>query len=311
MAVVIVAVPSADDYIWQLSSEKIPHLTLLYLGNQLDGTIKLQEFIKHVVDTSLCRFTLTVDHRGVLGDQSADVLFFDTNGIKNLQDFRSYLLGNADIRAANDAVDQHPEWIPHLTLGFPETPAKPDTRNYPGTYSVTFDRIALWTGDFEGVEFPLKTNPMNAMYMSAALDKKFFQHIGVKGMKWGVHRNTMDNGATAVDVHAKAGNLLKTKGGQKHPAHEDAVKVAISKQKARKSTVDSLSNKELQDLVSRMNLEQQYSRLIATDKRAAGDVQNFLKKAQIVGKTVNDVQTFLNSPAGKLAKAALKAKLKR
>lgn len=311
MSIAIVAIPPRDDYIWQLSSEKVPHLTLLALGDTLDNQSEVESFIAHAVDTSLSKFSLVVDSRGVLGPQSADVLFFGKYCLNQLTNFRSYLLGDVNIRRSYDSIEQFPEWVPHLTMGFPATPAKPDNRDFPGTYSVGFDRIALWTGDSEGVEFPLKTDSTNDLFMSNA-GKNFLEHFGVKGMKWGVRNSEMGGGSSsAVAVSAKPGKMVKTTGGKHHAPHEDAVKVAISKQKARKSSTDSLSNRELQDLVNRLNMEQQYSRLIATHPGSSSDVQKFLKKAQVVGKTVNDVHTFLNSPAGKVAKAALKAKLGR
>lgn len=297
MAVVIVAIPAKKDNVWRISSQKIPHLTLLALrGSALDNVSGVEEVISQLVDSSLREFTLSVGGHGVLGADKADVLFFDGSEVGKLRIFRSQLLKNPDIRKAYDALVQFPDWTPHLTLGFPQTPAKMED---PGTTSVTFDRIALWTGDFEGVEFPLKTDPTNAL-----------GHFGVKGMHWGVRRSEMNTGAaTPVSVKARPGKLVKTGGGKNHPAHEDALRVAESRQKARKSTTDALSNRELQDLVSRMNLEQQYSTLIAKNPRAGADVQKFIKKTMAAGKTVNDVHNFLNSPAGKLAKTALKAKL--
>lgn len=312
MAIAIVAIPCQDDYIWKISSEKIPHLTIMMLGDHLDNQSSVADFVSHVVDSSMCKFSLRVDHRGLLGDKSADVLFFDQNNpaVGDIENVRSYLLGNADINKAYHSVEQYDEWTPHLTLGFPETPAKPDDRDYPGTYSVVFDKVALWTGDYEGTEFPLKNDSTNGMYMSS-LGGNFLQQYGVKGMHWGIRRSSTDSGPKDVEIRAKPGRLVKAKGGQQHSAHEDALRVAISRQKARKSSTDSLSNKELQDLVSRMNLEQQYSRLIATDPRAKSDLEQFLRKAQVVHKTISEVNKFLDTPAGKVAKAALKAKLSR
>jgi 2'-5' RNA ligase len=305
---VIVAIPSQDDYVWRLSSEKIPHLTLLFLGDQLENVRQVTDFIGHVTETSLSQFTLNVDHRGVLGDESADVLFFSDWGIDRLKDFRSYLLHDPNIRNAYNAAPQYDAWNPHLTLGYPTSPAKPDLRDYPGTYSVTFDRIALWTGDYEGVEFPLNKD----MISHVDAGQSFLAHFGVKGMKWGVHRREGSSSSSPVEVrtHAKPGRLLKAKGGQHQPAHEDALRVAVSRQKARKSSTDALSNKELQDLVSRMNLERQYKQLLTTDPRAASDVSKLLNRALKVGKTVNDVNAFLNSPAGKTAKSAVSIAIK-
>jgi hypothetical protein len=65
-----------------------------------------------------------------------------------------------------------------------------------------------------------------------------------------------------------------------------------------------LSNKELQDLVTRMNLEQQYSRLTA-DQRSSSKAKKFLNSAQFVGRTTNEVISFVNSPAGKLIRKAV------
>lgn len=73
------------------------------------------------------------------------------------------------------------------------------------------------------------------------------QHYGVKGMKWGVRKRERPS----------------------FPPSDDAVKVNESRNKARVSSTDALSTKELQQLVNRMNLEQQYARL-STPQKSAG-----------------------------------------
>ena len=157
---VIVAIPDENDYVWQVSSEKIPHLTLLFLG-EVDQVANLEQilaFVDHATRTMLSRFYLTVDHRGQLGEDQADVLFFrtKTGDCQSIQTFRAALLQEPNIRLAYDTVPQFAgPWMPHLTLGYPETPAKPDTRDF-GIYDVNFNRIAVWTDDFDGPEFRLK-----------------------------------------------------------------------------------------------------------------------------------------------------------
>jgi 2'-5' RNA ligase len=280
----IVAIASQDDYVWRLSSEKKPHLTLLYLGNQLNNLPQVEDYIAHAVDTSMCRFGMDVVNRGPLGPHSADVLFFGQFNLKKLENFRAYLLANTDILQAYNSTEQHPEFVPHLTMGFPETPAKPDLRDYPGTPWVNFDKIALWTGDSEGVEFPLK--PDEGLAMSAARGQAFIQHHGIKGMKWGVRRASNN----ATEGHS-----------------EDAMRVAAAKQKLKKAkTTNVLTTKELQHLVTRMNLEQQFATLAAKQPTRLGKGQKFLKNTLTVGKTVNDVVSFVNSPAGKLIRELLK-----
>lgn len=310
----IVAIPKQDEYVWKISSEKVPHMTMLHLGDRLDNLERVLEYVAHAVDTSLCRFMLDVDHRGVLGDKSADVLFFSKYGIDKLDDFRGYLLQQPDIFNAYNAAEQFPQWLPHLTLGYPETPANPDERDYPGIGWISFDRLALWTTNFDGPSFELTDhNAVDDDLRMAYIGEKFLSHHGIKGMKWGIRRSnpSESSGPTEVTTHAKPGGSVKTSGGKNHSPHDDAVTAAVARQKARKSSLDSLSNKELQSLVTRMNLEQQYSRLVAADPRSVSKGQKFLKTALVAGKTTNDVVAFVNSPAGKLVKTALKAQLGR
>jgi hypothetical protein len=250
-AYAIVAIPRQDDYVWQLSSEKVPHLTLLALGKPLDVTSRMQQFIAHVIDTSLCQFGMDVDRRGILGEKSADVLFFGKHGLAKLEEFRRFLLMDPEILKSYNAVEQYPEWTPHLTMGYPTTPAKPDNRDYPGTGWVNFDRIALWTGDYEGVDFPLKKDDgYGDMAMASGRGGEFLEHFGVKGMKWGVHHDTPDSVGGAV---GKAKEFVKTS--------DDAAKATQIRTRAKIAGVNTLSNKDLQDLVTRMNLETQFKNL--------------------------------------------------
>jgi len=78
-------------------------------------------------------------------------------------------------------------------------------------------------------------------------------------MHWGVRRDR--SVPKEVTLKTTPGKKVKAKGGNYQPASEDAKTVAVLKRTAKKSTTDSLSNKDLQTMVTRMNLEQQYSRL--------------------------------------------------
>lgn len=483
--VTIVALPEPNDPIHKISSEKKAHLTLLFLGEVTDEELRhILEFVGHVVENSLRPFWLTSDFRGPLGPQDADVLFFDKDqgNLKVPALARDYFLGDDTIRKAYDSVEQYPEWTPHLTLGYPEKPAKPDTHEVLRYASVNFNRIAVWFGDSEGMEFRLKETRSDLAEVGewsmsdeledllehhgvkgmkwgvrkdkghegesatkrqiAKADKKYaksfsgvnglikvqnqvadhmnsrlgalndkysgkdvgpggkhqkpylkdyeklfgeavdkaneafgtnasgtgrvtihkkgegvetyweatwdeikhadkapaggtirlkpkfnekgfitsqtlevvgeveqtdivgdwFEHFGVKGMRWGVRKSE----PTSVEVSARPGTKVTAKGGANQPAHDDAIRVAVSKQKAKTSTTDSLSTKELQELVNRMNLEQQYSTLTSKQKTNSLEKgQKQIKTVLGVAKTYNEVSNFLNTDAGKMLKTGL------
>jgi hypothetical protein len=115
------------------------------------------------------------------------------------------------------------------------------------------------------------------------------EHFGVKGMKWGVRKNRSGSASEDAQRADAARKKIKTEGGTK-----------------------ALSNKELQDLVTRMNLEQQYSTLTGKQKKSTlNKGQETAKSILGVGKTVNEAIVFVNSPAMKLLKEQLAAGKKK
>lgn len=171
----IVALPEEEDAVWQLSSEKVPHMTLLFLGeqNDTDKAIHIAAQLQHTANTSLNSFNAGVHSRGVLGDESADVLFFDQASIpKELVNFRSMLLKDNTIRACYDSALQYPSWTPHLTMGYPHRPARkpPSSFIYETPKNVYFNRVALWIEDSDGPTFTLDlwdhSNGLDSMAMS-------------------------------------------------------------------------------------------------------------------------------------------------
>jgi ribosomal protein S18 acetylase RimI-like enzyme/2'-5' RNA ligase len=226
---VVVALPSENDNIAKYSSEKKPHLTLCYLdGSKFDSSqLELaMGYVQHAA-SELSPFMLHVEERGTLGDKNADVLFFEKSWSKNIARFRDSLLRNDLMMTAYQSADQFPQWTPHLTMGYPETPAKKYDREDDGFSYVNFDRIAFWMGDSEGPEFKLKY-PDDGMELAMSqidrgraalssvlshadsgfnledeyggfldfleknlseLDGAPVEHSGVKGMKWGIRKD--------------------------------------------------------------------------------------------------------------------------
>lgn len=68
---------------------------------------------------------------------------------------------------------------------------------------------------------------------------RVIEHHGVKGMHWGVRKKQQD----------------------REPASSDSTRAKELVGRARVSSRDALSNKELQDAITRLNLEQQFDRL--------------------------------------------------
>lgn len=143
--------------------------------------------------------------------------------------------------------------------------------------------------DVFGEEEPISLRKEDSV---ATFESDDLSHYGVKGMKWGVKKSgdISSNSArmsklrkpeTDVVVKQKPGQFVRTSGGKRQTASGDAVKVAAARQRAKKSTTDSLTTKQLQDAVSRMQLEQQYHKLVKqTDRRSRG--RKFLEKAATV-----------------------------
>lgn len=284
MTIAIVAIPNENGDVHKISTEKKAHMTLLFLGEN-NGTVDLEglaSYTKHVADTFTSGLYMEVEKRGVLGDDKADVLFFKkkSGAYPQALALRHYLLQDSQIRRLYDSVEQYPEWIPHLTLGYPENPAR--ELEYPINF-VSFDRLALWYDDSEGPEFEFMDGGNvvdDVIYSDKELLDDILIHYGVKGMKWGRRKSQSSSGGSGegaisrlkkqiqgpdgpedVTVTTRPGQKVKTSGGRKREASADAISAAKIRQVAKKSTTDSLSNDELQTLVTRMNLEQQYKNL--------------------------------------------------
>lgn len=86
------------------------------------------------------------------------------------------------------------------------------------------------------------------------------EHYGVKGMKWGKVRTRAQIDSDSADVAA---------------VKEAKAKIGTNR------TTDVLSNKELQNVVTRMNLEQQYKRLNSESKAGTNPI---VKKQLDAGK---------------------------
>ena len=279
-SIVIVALPAENDLVRKVSSEKEPHLTLLYLGDAEfgpDGLSHVTDYVEYA-SSMLAKFSLDVVTRGTLGDKDADVLFFNKKWSENIARFRDMLLQDPRINAAYNATEQFEGWTPHLTLGYPETPAKDFEEGLGEFYSVRFDRVAIWVGDSVGPTFDLL--PYDHDYPAVAMSQvtdigrtevdDFLQHYGIKGMKW------------------------------------DSKLASATQSKINNGGVRTVSNQELQHLVNRLNLEKQYSQLQTNNKSSIDEGHKFVKSLLEKGETIERARKFMASPTGKILKNTLK-----
>lgn len=106
-------------------------------------------------------------------------------------------------------------------------------------------------------------------------------HYGIKGMKWGVRR-------------------ANPSGSSSSESSSDAKRAVELKTKVAKGGINSLSNKELQDYVTRMNLEKQYK--AAQPKSKSDEAKKFVADTLInIGK-----QEAAKFAAKEIAKALAK-----
>lgn len=109
-------------------------------------------------------------------------------------------------------------------------------------------------------------------------------HFGVKGMKWGVRKRSKDS----------------------DPSSPDAARAASSAAIIKTSGTKALSNKDLQDLVTRMNLERQFSTLSSQSKTENAGVK--FAKELLIGVGKQQAQKYASDFAGKQIAKALAVK---
>lgn len=125
------------------------------------------------------------------------------------------------------------------------------------------------------------------------------QHHGVLGQKWGVHRRI----SQIRDRHE-----AKVRSGQSDDANQ--ARAATQKISKSKRGIKSLSNEELQALVTRMNLEQQLVGLKDRQPSKIKEGHKLVKEVLDAGATVNKALAFQKSAAGQAVTKALLKKIK-
>lgn len=144
------------------------------------------------------------------------------------------------LKKAADKQDPNASGTRKYTITVP--PKRPDR------WIVTTTEIKHASADVE-IQLTLDKNglitdlePVDTVLEQSSLVDTVLKHYGVKGMKWGKHKN---------------------------PASADSARSTAVKTTAKKQGLHTVSNKELQDAIMRMNLEQQFKRLKVNEQSAA------------------------------------------
>lgn len=124
-----------------------------------------------------------------------------------------------------------------------------------------------------------------AMTQSDDILSSVLSHHGVKGMRWGTRKGSSET------THEGASS--------------DHIVAEQHKATVRSSGVKALSNSELQQLVTRMNLEKQHRDLTGQAPTKVDKGHNHVKKVLKIAKTVGDIYNTANSPAGKALRTAI------
>lgn len=120
-------------------------------------------------------------------------------------------------------------------------------------------------------------------------EEEYLAHYGTKGMRWGVRR---------AEARAAA------PGGGK-PVSGDSKKAQKIVDQGRNSGRESLSNKQLQTMIARMNLEQQYERM--RPKKPSEKVKQWVAETLFsIGK--NQAQAYARDSIADALKNSKKAR---
>lgn len=130
------------------------------------------------------------------------------------------------------------------------------------------------------------------------------KHYGVLGMKWGIRRyQNKDGSLTRAGKKRQAANLEKAKQDEIREREEKRSKLLKSTDASELyKNRDLLSTEEINERLNRLNAEQRLSQLSNQTKSTGMDKVN---KALAVGRKINEVYEFTNTPVMKALKKQL------
>lgn len=163
---VIVALPAKDSPVHEFGAET-KHATLVFLGDVTDPTPA------HDAARAMAEkwepFSAEVEKHGKLGSNNppAHVLFLGKSDLSALHD--QLLDHSPELRDQYNAIEQYPDYVPHMTIGYPgegedadDTPDDDPEEAYANVPEVVFDRIGVWHKG-EQTEYPLAPDTLSGL----------------------------------------------------------------------------------------------------------------------------------------------------
>lgn len=209
-----------------------------------------------------------------------------------------------EISEADYTLEQwHNACLIHLHDGPPTSKSQCKLPVKTPSGALNRDGVHTAAGALAGARAPLKAPPDQKAKAAAALRRYYSQldekppeslmkhtdsvedileHVGVKGMKWGIRKS--ESAVTVSDRRKK----LKTSGGAGHPAHPEAIRAHTIGQIVKKSGTKAVSNQDLQIFANRLQLEQNVSRLTHNEKSAGLKVSGMILK-QAGNKVISEI----------------------
>lgn len=114
------------------------------------------------------------------------------------------------------------------------------------------------------------------------------QHYGIRGMKWGRRRPEGPDG--------------RVQSSSMSPTSEDSARASQYREKAKTHGTSSLSNQELQTVITRDNLLQQYARL---NPREQTQGEKIVAGIQTTVSYAQKAHQMYNSPVGKMIRSEI------
>lgn len=117
------------------------------------------------------------------------------------------------------------------------------------------------------------------------------EHVGVKGMRWGVRKSREEREADRAARDQKKENKAITKKALKKGASPEAAEKKALQKQVKKHGLDSLTNEQLGALNKRLNAETQYKQWQQKNPTLAKKAQDFALK-EISTHGINSLKTL-------------------